>query len=245
MQLNLRNAVLISNSMPKSGSTFLFNLQQSLILKISGTDTRYVRELLPRKGIKSNADFVHNPLQPEFIELITNADLNDGPYLFKTHCIISGALKKAFLSSDNIFISCCARDPVEIFLSATDNYNKTGEFNDFSTLANGCSIINDYFSKIVTSCKDVSSMKVIPIVKYEDIVSNPIDALIDSLHPALQRLILGKAVSSLVDTSEASSAAINRMNKGVLNRAASYADQGLIKHLERQLEFSRIATGYK
>ena len=241
---SIKKTIFISNSMPKSGSTYLFSLQEELLKKAFGINLIHQRKIFASRSIKYTANYIHHPNQSEFIELLNDTRLDEGPYLFKTHCVVDGALRDAYINSKHVFFSCCVRDPVETFLSAHDNFIQTGEFSEFKTFDSGCEIINNYFSKIVCSCKDMPQSKAIPIIRYEDIVENPVSTLVDSLGPILQKPVLLKLVSNSISLEGASSSAKDRMNKGILNRAKTHKDQHLIDKLESALDQARRLVGY-
>lgn len=242
--LELNKLVFISNSVPKSGSTYLYSLQKNFLESVRGkSDARYAPFT---KNDLVNSGYVSKPHSEEFLEIISSGGLKDGPYIFKTHTLINGALREAFLNKNHIFISTATRDPVDIYFSARDNYKKTGEFPEFRDLETGTATINEYFAKILQSSINSGYKKTLPIVKYEDIVTRPLEAMISSFSEKVLLSISLEIARKRTDINESSDMAKNRMNKGVLKRYNPENPSDEVKKiLENVGEFTNIMNSLK
>lgn len=212
----LRRVVLISNSIPKSASTYLAALQRDFLTAIGGQGPAPL-DPLAQAGVKHNRYFIPNPQDPGFVDLIASGSLR-GPYVFKTHTPITGALARAFREHDHIQISTAIRDPVDIFLSARDNHRKTGEFKAFANMESGCKVIEGHFRRIYDSAQAEGQAKPLPILRYDRIVADPFGALTASLAPDLRDLVLECVAHARTDLARAQKNAANRMNQGALSR---------------------------
>ena len=205
----LRNIVLISNSMPKSGSTFLCSLQRELFRAVIGRDLDYSD--LTKRGIAEGQGFVSAKNMPRFIEYLESG-VQAGPWVIKTHALMTGKFANHYLNCDTTFVSLAIRDPIEIFASARRNFLKTGEFKQFENLESGVNTINNFFSQIYETTCVVSSKKKVPIVHYELLKQDPLGALQQSLHPNLCSILLGSLVKQRVSLDEASNKARHRLS---------------------------------
>ncbi|CUJ17283.1 sulfotransferase family protein [Cognatishimia activa] len=241
----LENMVFLSNSVPKSGSTFLFSMQQMFLRGfVEGQKKCDYFEELRREGAEFRGSYVANFNDDAFLDTLKNGTRKNGPYVLKTHGLINDRIREVFLAEDHLQASLAVRDPLEIFFSATDNFVKSGEFPEFSKPEVGIETIVGYFSKIFRSVQITSQKKHIPIVRYEDIVSNPNQALISSLAPDIQSLLLQKVSLKALDVETASERASDRMNKGELKRDLSRYDPALVKDVCDGLEETRRMFGY-
>lgn len=185
----LRSLILLSNSVPKSGSTFLGHLQNNFLLSVADS-AHPGYKAFTEAGVKMSGGYVHDPNSEEFLNILTQGDLNAGPYVLKTHCAISEGLREVILGSNSIQMSLSIRDPLDIFYSARDNFNKTSEFSAFATEEGGAKVINGGFRRIFETTLKLNEEKQVPVVKYESIVRNPAEALISSFSESLRKMIL-------------------------------------------------------
>jgi hypothetical protein len=240
----LKDIVLISNSMPKSASTYLYNMQRSFLSTVSGCPLTDGTDPKNAPPIAMEQGYVKDPQGDEFIDFITQKDHVSGPLVFKTHTTITGRLRNAFLNNANIFISTAVRDPVEIFLSARDNFKNTGEFPEFEELNSGCEVINSYFKDIAISSLQANETKVLPIIRYEQIVSNPIGALIESFAPQIRIKTLCMIAEQKLDLEWATHKSSNRAGKMLVKRFDPTKPSLEEAHLVEKLSELRTLLGY-
>lgn len=233
--------VLISNSVPKSGSTYLHALQTRFLSELTGATADY--DSVAQRGVKSLGSFIYKPQEQEFIDFITDPDITGGPYIFKIHAIFNDKLAEAITSHQNIFASLAIRDPLEIFFSARDNFKKTGEFSEFETTEKAVNTINGYFTKIAASAFRLGQKKQIPVVRYEQLMTDPISALQSSLATEIQTCAMRLMMEKFTDFERASNDAVGRRNRAVIDRTSS-EDQQEVNFLVTAIEESRRAFGY-
>ena len=242
-EIPLERLVLLSNSVPKSGSTFLAALQENLIY---GLKPRRIslNEEMQRFGVELRKNYVMDPYGNDFLDFISNKNLKNGPYVFKTHFVMRGNIKDVFLGSPHIQASLSVRDPLEVFLSARDNHFATGEFPEFAELDSGIKLIDKYFADIFKTTKSVVSVKDIPIVRYDEIVSSPKTALLKSFSSDLRSILLGGVAAKTIDIEAANERARYRRNKAEIKRDLSHCDQETATYLEKKLSGVRSLFGY-
>lgn len=214
--LNLKQLVFLSNSVPKSGSTYLYSLQRNFLESVC-RKPKADYGILSEENLEQSG-YVSNPHSKKFLEIICSGDLQDGPYVLKTHALLNGRLREAFLENSHIFVSTATRDPVDIYFSARDNFRSTGEFPEFESLETGTATINGYFARILRSSVKAGRRKELPIVKYEDIVSRPLETMISSFSQDILKSVSLETAKEHTSIEKASRMARNRMNKGSLKR---------------------------
>lgn len=242
-EIFLDRLVLISNSVPKSGSTFLYALQRDFLLRLAGKKAADF-SLFSEAGVELSKGFVHKPLNGPFLDVLENETITGGPYILKTHLAILPRLKKLLIEKPNVFMSLAVRDPVEIFLSARDNYKKTGEFSEFSDIESGCQTILGYFNQILRTSEDTSQEKYLPIVRYEQIVSDPIDAMVASLHPMIAANVMKAIANEYTSIEKSTKFSSNRFNIGQTSRLDTEEDRDLVQQLKERLATVRAEFGY-
>jgi hypothetical protein len=241
--LRLDNMVFLSNSVPKSASTFLFYMQQLFLREASRSTSDYLGELA-ESGLDLTGAYVLNHRTPEFLRVLDNPGRTNGPYVLKVHCLMNAEVRELFLAHPHIQSSLSIRDPMDIFFSAYDNYRRTGEFEHFATSDGGIEIIDNYFSQILRSVEATSRSKRIPIIRYEDILADPYKALVASLVPEIQAILLERIATGLLDLGKAAAHAAIRLNIGSPKRDLSQYDPGLVRDVEEGLREARTRFGY-
>ena len=243
IEIPLERLVFLSNSVPKSGSTFLAALQENFIY---GLKPRRIslNEELQYIGVDLHKNYVTDPYGKDFLDFISNKNLENGPYVFKTHLEMKGDIKDVFLGSPHIHASLSVRDPLEIFLSARDNYRATGEFTEFAELVSGIKIIREYFAEIFNTTKSIASIKDVPIVRYDEIVRSPKAALLKSFSRDLRSILLAGVVTEKIDVEAANELARYRRNKAEVKRDLSRCNQEEITQLQKELSDIRKDFGY-
>jgi hypothetical protein len=242
-EIPLERLVFLSNSVPKSGSTFLAALQENFIY---GLKPRRIslNEELQHLDVDLRGNYVMNPYEKDFLHFISNKNLENGPYIFKTHLEMKGDIKDIFLSSKHIHASLSVRDPLEIFMSGRDNHLATGEFPEFAELDSGIKVIRGYFAEIFKTTKSIASIKEIPIVRYDEIVKSPKCALLKSFSRDLRSILITGAIAEKVDIEAANELAQHRRNKAEVKRDLSHCNQAEIRYLKTKLSDIRKCFGY-
>ena len=235
--------VLISNSVPKSGSTLLFSMQQGFLLSLCGKASADY-SAFSRAGVPIDHGYLAKPHAREFLDLIADPSLTGGPYVIKTHTLLNADLRAALVAADNVFASTAIRDPLEIYFSARDNFRKTGEFPEFATVERGCDTVKTYFAKIHRASVNTSYVKAVPLVRYDQILSDPVGALMASLHATIRDQVLRKIAGDHLDMGRATAGARSRLNLGVADRRTRDAQEGDFEKVLHALASTRAAFGY-
>lgn len=235
--------VLISNSVPKSGSTILFSMQRTFLHTLCGRPTADY-STFTKAGVQIEGGYLGKPHAQEFLDLITSPSLTGGPYVLKTHTQLNADLREAFVKSPNIFVSTAIRDPLEVFFSARDNFLKSGEFPEFAETRNGCDTVVNYFAKIHESSVITSRQKIVPLVRYEQIVADPVGAVVASLHPSIREQVMRRIAEGHLNLAAAAKGATNRLNLGGLGRLAKDRADPDFELVASALAATRQAFGY-
>ena len=167
--------------MQKSGSGYLYNvINELLIISGSGVDARKIKQ-------NRNIDRLmkwHNNNVGEFgfykILKLLQISFQDGTFVIKSH---SGPnlLIKVLSKFGLIRIIYSYRDPRDVLLSAIDHGNKIlpdGEVNAFKGIVEfdkALLAVKDW----VSICEQYAKMPNVLMVKYEKMMQNPIQTIID------------------------------------------------------------------
>lgn len=178
--------IFISNSIPKSGSTFLFNLQRSFLEGVF--DKKFDYSELKDFGIEVNGGYIDRSQEERFVDFIRSKPASEESIIVKMHTEIGDRLKEEFLSNEDIYMSFSIRDPAEVFMSARKNFVRSGEFSEFSSIQTGLDVINGWYKEILYNTAELSSNKKVSIVEYGELISDPIRGLLKSLDLLRSRL---------------------------------------------------------
>ena len=214
----LDNVVFLSNSIRKSGSSLLFNLQRDLLNALSGRRNCDYSPL-EEAGLRHSGGFLPTPEVPKFLRLMNEGKIVfDGPVSIKLHTAVSPQLRDRYVRDDNMFMSMIVRDPLDALMSAMENHRRTGEFVHFDTVENGCRTVNNFFQQIYDTSVGIDE-KPIPIVHYLSLKEDPIQTLFDSFHPALRDRITLAAIDHHLDLKNSSKKAAHRLQSGAARRS--------------------------
>lgn len=237
----LKNIILISNSLPKSGSTLLYHCQRSFFEFISESSMPTDR-VLRYYGCNNMGGFIANPHSKEVINFINNDKFIHGPIVIKTHAILGGHLLDAILNRPHVYSSLIVRDPIDIMLSARDNYNKTGEFSRFATLEGGCEVVTGYYRNIYNSVAHHTER--IPIVHYRDLMSDRLKTTWDTFPSIIQNNYSLDDFRAVLNSTDVDKKASRRFNKGETIRSKSDLNYDEINYLADKLRSFREELGY-
>lgn len=238
----LDSLVFISNSIPKSGSSLLFNLQRDFLLAMAGRKTCDY-SVLKERGIPVHGGFIAAKDIPALANALSEGLETRGPLILKVHTPVTPALRSAYEAQDNIFMSLCVRDPLDSLLSAMENHRRTGEFVNFKTVEQGCETVNNFFQSIYDTSVDISSRPV-PVVHYTDLKADPAGAVLSSLHPDLFAAIARAIVEQHLDVEASGKKAAHRLQRGGLSRDISEVSEDKQAHVLDALRDFRAKLGY-
>lgn len=241
-QPSLDRVVLISNSVPKSGSSLLFNLQRELVKGISGRPIDY--SPLEKAGIKVQGGYIDADQMSRLAKFLREDGTRTGPLVLKMHMVLSDALLEVFSTRDDVFVSTIIRDPVDVFLSARRNFHRTGEFRQFAEVESGINVVNGYFRKIYEASVKAGQTKELPIVRYEDLMKDRFGTVIQSLPQALKAIIWRAVFQKFLDEAKAEKTAEHRRSGAQDTPGASNEDKALQARIEPDLAEMRERLGY-
>ena len=188
----------ISNSLPKSGSSLMFNYQRLLLQKIFSTEFGESYKILS-KMLRINC--LNGFIPPSNMLDLENILMNEqtlsliSPCIIKTHAPYTKKFSEYMQSSPNIYSSLCIRDPSEILYSAMINHiNRPSEFKYFSNpILGSLRITLFYYRRIYRSfISPTYEYSQANIIHYENLKKNPQQALFKSMEKLLFK--------SLIDT---------------------------------------------
>jgi len=238
----LQNLVFLSNSVPKSGSSLLFNLQRDFLMAVAGrTECDY--QTLEGLGVPAKGGFVAARFIPELVKLIeSGVPLSEGPLILKTHTPLTPELQNAFLNNDIMHVSMIVRDPLDVLMSAMDNFKATGEFAQFETLEGGCRAVNNFFQKIYDSATGLD--KPLPMMHYRDLMQNRTETVIKSFPPAVYDMILHSLFDQYLDVEKSGKKAAHRVQKAQVKRDRDAIPADKLDEVLDTLKDFRAKLGY-
>jgi hypothetical protein len=238
----LDSVIFISNSIPKSGSSLLFNLQRDFIMSLSGRKTCDY-SVLEDVGINVKGGFLPNKDIPALIDNVQTGLSLRGPLILKTHTPMTPALRAFYEANSHVFVSLIVRDPLDTLLSAMHNFRRTGEFANFENFEDGCRTINNDFQSIYDSTLRVTS-KPIPIVRYTDLLTDPAAAISASFGPDFLGGVTRADVERQLDIQTSSRKASHRLQRGDLNRGIDEVSERSQEAVLEALHNFRVKLGY-
>ena len=180
-------AFFISNSIPKSGSTLMFDYQKQIFSDVYDSDMHASYERLSNVlGLDCTDGFVPPSKIPALEKfLMTKRGLQlVSPCVIKTHAPYSPQFAKFLYSSSSIFSSLCIRCPYQVLRSAMINHKlRPFEFKYFSNPIIGSLRITFFFYyRIYKSfVSGHSSRYPSNVIHYDFFKSNPSTALFNSM----------------------------------------------------------------
>ena len=256
--IDIKKIILVSNSIPKSGSTLLFENQNQLFQKAFGTPPS--EQILDASSLDNMGGWV-NLQQGALLDLIRDPGYDIGPVVIKTHFVPSDELLDEMTRNGHVFMSLSVRHPIDVFLSARDNFYKRGEFVEFEDTETGILTINKYFSDIYSHTMRLnqrypqagsSDFRITP-VRYEDIVTDTSLALKTSLPQGLKDILSdrlrerGSSLESVFNEfsfEKIKARTQHRLQVGAVKRDHSKVDPDLLSLLKDRLKDTIRLFGY-
>lgn len=238
----LDRLIFISNSIPKSGSSLLFNLQRDFLLAMAGREACDY-SVLEERGIPVKGGFLAAKDISAFANVLSEGLTPRGPLVLKVHTPVTPALRAAYEAQDTVFMSLCVRDPLDSLLSAMENHRRTGEFVSFKTVEQGCAAVNNFFQSIYDTSTGITA-KPVPVVHYTDLKADPAGAVLSSIHPDLFAAIARAIVEQHLDVEASGKKAAHRLQRGGLSRDISEVPAEKQAHVLEALRDFRAKLGY-
>lgn len=164
--------IVLSNSMPKSGSTLLFIYTQDLVYGRIGSKTpERLSKMIWADTLSGDGGFIRH-ISKEKMEVLHNHYLNE-TIVVKGHSRFIPAYDD-YAKNGHLKVTYSIRDPRDCLLSGMDNYQrskdtKKPEFEAFSNLGNALQSIKRHCEKALSWVYWGKAL----IVRYEDIIDDP------------------------------------------------------------------------
>lgn len=168
--------VILSAGMPKSGSGYLYNILNAILVAAGSADARQIKT---RRNLEDLMKWHNNNIGELALKKLIRLwliSIQDGPFAVKTHKgpkLSTKALNKLGL----LKIIYCYRDPRDVLLSAVDHGKRIIAEGGNHTFAKMVDF--DMASKKVKSWlrvwKRYNYMTGVMMVKYEDMMEKPIE----------------------------------------------------------------------
>ncbi len=204
--------ILLSNSLPKTGSTLLASYQE---------------DILQAANVKSGQDVLHARHGGRFIRRPTNEALLDlykidsqsGSVVVKCHWAPHLKLK-LYCRLPNVRMTMAYRDPRDMILSMIDHGKRTREGLDPSGAFADCSNVIDlvsYVSKFLNQLDFWMKKNYVHSVRYEDLMADPFRVLKD-MNAFLGWEVSDACLRNIIEKREGSKATSHNFNKGTTER---------------------------
>ena len=238
----LDRLIFLSNSIPKSGSPLLFNLQRDFLLALAGRNSCDY-SVLEDRGIPLKGGYLATKDIRSFVNALSDGLTPRGPLVLKVHTPVDPYMRAAYEAHDNFFMSLCVRDPLDCLLSGMENHRRTGEFQMFKTLEQGCELVTNFFQSIYDTSVAIET-KPVPVVRYTDLKADPVGAVLSSLHPDLFDMVARSIVEQHLDVEASSKKAAKRLQRGGLSRDISEVPKDKQAYVLDTLHDFRAKLGY-
>jgi hypothetical protein len=167
--------IIISAGMQKSGSAYVYNIINDLLVHAGHGDAREIKEKHKLEKVLQWHNNNVSDLENSLLYKLARITMRDKNFAIKTH---SGPtrLLKIFLKMGLAKVIYVYRDPRDVLLSAIDHGKKiiaAGENHTFAQMVD--------FDKAISNVKewiaireDYAAMKNVLSIRYEDIMQNPL-----------------------------------------------------------------------
>jgi len=110
-EIDPRKLVLISNSLPKSGSSFLCTYQREIFAKLFPGPTP--QDILFSLGAMNKGNFLTLNKNRHVFDAIADPAFDQGPLVIKMHVAVEKEVLTCLNHNPNVFMSFIIRDPDE------------------------------------------------------------------------------------------------------------------------------------
>lgn len=247
-EIDIRKLVLISNSVPKSGSSFLYSYQREMFINLlqgpAQADTLFSMGAVHAGGFLGLKKNLH------VFEAIADPSFDQGPLIIKMHIPVAGELLTCMNANPNVFMSFIVRDPHEILMSAMDNHKRTGEFGQFDTLERGIAQINGRFREIYESVTAYNASqedpgRIIPVQRYSTLLEHPSTSVLDSFPPRLKEFLVSRLLAKVARPKTVEKKSAHRRTGAAKSRDLSAFSEEEQIMIRDGLSETRTLFGYK
>jgi hypothetical protein len=204
--------IILSNSLPKTGSTLLAHYQEDILreLNIYHGQTRLVG--------KFGGRYIDIPTKKKLLQLFY-LNLGRGSLVVKCHWRQDKLLNFA-LTLPHVKMTVCYRDPRDIILSMIDHGERTRKGLDPSGAFSECYEVSDLIPRAVDLMKQLEewrSQKNVHLIRYEELVSDPAKA-IEEMSTFLNLSIDSRIIEKIILKRESIKKGSHNFNKGTICR---------------------------
>ena len=204
--------ILLSNSMPKTGSTIMATYQERL-LELAGCRSGQCRL---KRGFGGR--YIDAPTRKNLLKLIY-INSRFGSSVVKNHWDYSEEIK--FLAKTRLAkVTMCFRDPRDIILSILDHGKRSrdsgimsGHFSEYTNVKDTF----PYVKRLVEKFDKWKNIGNVFYVKYEDMMSSPVDIL-EEMAKFLEWSVPNDSIRELIDQLELKKTKSHNFNKGTVER---------------------------
>ncbi|MCF1190808.1 sulfotransferase domain-containing protein [Mangrovimonas sp. AS39] len=164
--------IILSNSIPKTGSTLLANYQEDILNKSSKKSGQH--KIISNYGGR----YIEHPTKKDLINFFL-IDLLHGSFVIKCHWNYD-KLMDIYCHLPNVKITMTYRDPRDMILSMIDHGERTRQGKDSSGAFADCYTVNDMIPRTVQFMENLkvwNKKSGVHLIRYEDLVSQPFDVL--------------------------------------------------------------------
>lgn len=204
--------ILLSNSIPKTGSTLIANYQEDILSKL---DLKSGQKKLKSKY---KGRYIESPKGTILIDLL-GIDLSAGSVLVKCHWNQNKFLN-AFCFMPNVKMTLSYRDPRDIILSLIDHGNRTRAKNDISGAFADCFNILQLIPRVLDYMERLKyweTKNYVHLIKYENLMSDPLNVLKEMI-AFLNWNLKDEVLTGLIDNRENNKQKSHNFNKGITER---------------------------
>lgn len=231
--------ILLSNSIPKTGSTLLASYQE---------------DMLEASGIRSGQDalrlafggrFLPKPTGPVLVSLARTSFLR-GSLVVKCHWPFERRLH-VFCQLLKVRMTFAYRDPRDMILSMIDHGERTRNGGDPSGAYSHCISVEGVVPHVLAMMESFriwKHRKYVRPVRYEDLVSNPVDVL-DGINAFLGWKLERTRLIEMVEQRERNKVSSHNFNKGTTERWKTEMNSAQKDLCRKRFEPYLVELGYE
>ncbi len=167
--------LILSNGIPKSGSTLFSWFQKDILMhSIPKNGQELFEQSVNEKHIDGIGHFAENIEDKSILEKLISISEENGPFLVKCHTSITDDLKEA-VKSGKIIVTLTHRDPRDILLSVID-HGKRDKITNSSKYFAQFQTIEQTIPFVIAQCNialEWIDSGLVEIFRYQDLISNP------------------------------------------------------------------------
>ncbi len=235
--------IVLSNSLPKSGSTLLRNFTNDLVrLRFGPQGVNTLRQLGATGRLPLIGGFLPGP-SPEHLDVLACTDVG-APIVVKVHTALNDDLRRRI--GPCCRVTYIIRDPRDVYLSARDHALRTAKserpmFGQFLAEDSALAALGPMLDTAVEWLQSGLAH----VVRYEELLADPVGTL-TRLAAFLDIPASGGEINAIIETEQKGRApGRNNFNTGAVDRYRSAMETEFRERLERVLGPRMRALGYE